>query len=597
MKTKALSNFIHQCFQSLKTTRGQSLVEMALAFPLLLIIIAGIVEVGHTLNSYLVVANATREGTRYGVTVGQDDYDDQTIANIIVETMKHKQMEVSDENTCIWLVRLETDGSGDITTWEKRHVYGFDCALPDDLRDDLESELGPDTRALVSWAHYEQEAMLPIPFLSTLGESIPIAPYTAMRMEVSGATASRGGGCPVYPIALHYEALIDKEIGDLLENIRYGSGSGGFAWLRWKGYSSEMCSDEPSADSSNILGSSLAYPGNSTACDIIDEGGPKEEECWRGYLNPNDTDKDHECYDQEDDYQLNVDDYIWGSTGAIGANSVTTVLDEHIERERILRIVIWDTFSMGGGGSNIMYRVYGFALVKLLDYDTGGKTITGIFLGWDNSCGQSLTLPPPGPATSTPTATDTPTHTPTATDTPTHTPTPTDTPTDTPTATDTPTNTPTATDTPINTPTPTDTPTNTPTGTPVTPGPTGTPTPTSTLVPTSTATDTPSSPTTPTPTPGIPTMAGFARVRQCLFPELCWTQRWEGVRVRLIKGTVVDSAYSDDQGIYRFYDVSPDTYTVVGTVNIEGVIYRGQASVTVTAPGSTVEVDLLLERQ
>jgi hypothetical protein len=69
------------------------------------------------------------------------------------------------------------------------------------------------------------------------------------------------------------------------------------------------------------------------------------------------------------------------------------------------------------------------------------------------------------------------------------------------------------------------------------------------------------------------------------------------VRVRLIKGTVVDSTYSDDQGIYRFYDVSPDTYTVVGTVNIEGVIYRGQASVTVTAPGSTVEVDLLLERQ
>jgi hypothetical protein len=593
MKIKALSNFIHQCFQSLKTTRGQSLVEMALAFPLLLIIIAGIVEVGHTLNSYLVVANATREGTRYGVTVGQDDYDDQTIANIIVETMEHKQMDVSEENTCIWLVRLETDGSGDITTWDERHVYGFDCSLPDDLRDDLESELGPDTSALVSWTHYEQEAMLPIPFLSTLGESIPISPYTAMRMEVSGAAASRGGGCCVYPIALHYVALVGKEIGDPLDNIRYGGGAGGFAWLRWKGSPSQKCSDEPNLDSSQILAASLAYPGNSCICDTV--GG---EECWRGYLNPDDSDDDYECYDPDDDYQLNVGDYIWGSSGAISANDVRDELDEHIDRERILRIVVWDTFSGGGGGSNVMYRVYGFALVKLVGYDAGAKTISGIFLGWDNSCGQSLTLPPPaGPAidTPTPTATDTPT----PTDTPTHTPTPTDTPTHTPTPTDTPTDTPTATDTPINTPTPTvtDTPTHTPTGAPVTPGPTGTPTPTSTLVPTSTATDTPSSPTTPTPTPGIPTMAGFARVRQCLFPGLCWTQRWEGVRVRLIKGTMVDSTYSDDQGIYRFYDVSPDTYTVVGTLNIEGVIYRGQASVTVTAPGSTVEVDLLLERQ
>jgi uncharacterized repeat protein (TIGR01451 family) len=190
--------------------------------------------------------------------------------------------------------------------------------------------------------------------------------------------------CAVYPIALHYEALIGKNPGDLLVDIRIGAGSGGFAWLRWKGYASEMCSDESSADSSGILGASLAYPGNSTTCDTV--GG---EECWRGYLNPDDSDQDHECYDQEDDYQINVGDWVWGSTGAIGATSVKNALDEHIARERILRVIVWDEAHYeGGGGSYIQYRVYGFALVKLLDYDTGAKTITGIFLGWDNSCGQ-----------------------------------------------------------------------------------------------------------------------------------------------------------------------------------------------------------------
>jgi hypothetical protein len=547
MKIKALSNFIHQCFQSLKTTRGQSLVEMALAFPLLLIIIAGIVEVGHTLNTYLVVANATREGTRYGVTVGQDDYDDQTITNIIVETMKHKQMEVSDENTCIWLVRLETDGSGGITTWDERHVYGFDCALPDDLHDDLESELGPDTKALVSWTYYEQEAMLPIPFLSTLGESIPIAPYTAMRMEGFGATASRGGGCCVYPIALHYEALIDKEIGDLLPNIRYGSGSGGFAWLRWKADSSQKCSDEPNLNSSQILGASLAYPGNSCICDTVDD-----EECWRGYLNPDDSDEDYECYDPDDDYELSVGDWIWGSTGAISANEVRGELDEHIERERILRIVIWDTFDPVGG-SNVKYRVYGFALVQLLDYDPGAKTLTGIFLGWDNSCGQSLTLPAPGTATFTPTATDTPTFTPTATDTPTFTPT--------------------ATDTPTNTPIPTDTPTNTPTNTPfITNTPTDTPTPTITNTPTNTPTHTPTPTATPTEIP-----PGYGGIEGDTWISIGYdAMLWDNATVELkdhTGATVATQNTSEGHYIFSGYHTSGNPYTLFGSTTFGGVTY------------------------
>jgi hypothetical protein len=45
--------------------RGQSMVEMALAFPILLLIMAGTLEVGKYFNDYLTILDATREAARY----------------------------------------------------------------------------------------------------------------------------------------------------------------------------------------------------------------------------------------------------------------------------------------------------------------------------------------------------------------------------------------------------------------------------------------------------------------------------------------------------------------------------------------------------
>lgn len=45
--------------------RGQSMVEMALAFPILLLILAGTLEVGKYFNDYITILDATREGARY----------------------------------------------------------------------------------------------------------------------------------------------------------------------------------------------------------------------------------------------------------------------------------------------------------------------------------------------------------------------------------------------------------------------------------------------------------------------------------------------------------------------------------------------------
>jgi hypothetical protein len=45
--------------------RGQSMVELALAFPILLLVLAGTLEVGKYFNDYITILDATREGARY----------------------------------------------------------------------------------------------------------------------------------------------------------------------------------------------------------------------------------------------------------------------------------------------------------------------------------------------------------------------------------------------------------------------------------------------------------------------------------------------------------------------------------------------------
>jgi hypothetical protein len=46
--------------------RGQSLVEIALVFPFVLLLLAGLIEVGHYVNTYLTVLDASREAARFG---------------------------------------------------------------------------------------------------------------------------------------------------------------------------------------------------------------------------------------------------------------------------------------------------------------------------------------------------------------------------------------------------------------------------------------------------------------------------------------------------------------------------------------------------
>src|SRR5690242_13535329 len=47
-------------------SRGQSLVELALVTPLLIILLMGLAEIGWFANNYLILLETTRVGARYG---------------------------------------------------------------------------------------------------------------------------------------------------------------------------------------------------------------------------------------------------------------------------------------------------------------------------------------------------------------------------------------------------------------------------------------------------------------------------------------------------------------------------------------------------
>jgi Flp pilus assembly protein TadG len=68
-----------------RSERGAELVEFALAFPLLLLVVMGIIDFGLMFQQYEVITNAAREGARVGVLPGYTKDDAQARAQAYVD--------------------------------------------------------------------------------------------------------------------------------------------------------------------------------------------------------------------------------------------------------------------------------------------------------------------------------------------------------------------------------------------------------------------------------------------------------------------------------------------------------------------------------
>lgn len=61
---RSIFNSVSRRGRHRRVSRGQSMIEMALTFPVLLLILAGAIEVGYYYNTYLTFMDATREAAR-----------------------------------------------------------------------------------------------------------------------------------------------------------------------------------------------------------------------------------------------------------------------------------------------------------------------------------------------------------------------------------------------------------------------------------------------------------------------------------------------------------------------------------------------------
>ncbi len=220
------------------------------------------------------------------------------------------------------------------------------------------------------------------------------------------------GTCPptdgVYPIAINNEYITGNEFrnpgdadGDGLPDnnwVRLTSGTyrgytkmrlypadgatpGGFGWLRWLDGRGASGSN---ANSNQELALSLTGTGTLSK-------GFMEVTPWPASNLPQ-----PQGYPERPG-ELNIGDWIYGSTGYNNSNELRAALDAHIANGTRMVLPIYDTAV--GQGSNAAYRVVRFGLFVLTEYgrERNRNYMDFIFLGDPNRQGTACSATPPPP--------------------------------------------------------------------------------------------------------------------------------------------------------------------------------------------------------
>lgn len=356
-----------------KTEIGQSLIEITFFLVLLLILIAGVVELGAVMNVKLTVVNSAREGARFG-TVGATDVD----ITLVTQEAASSMLMYREENSEVYVIHAKTSEDGSIANvcpqdrlsadsyWCVDHTLGDGAAMPDFVvREQVQEELGsiPDTEAVGVAVEYDHQSLIGLPFIDYLVGTIPINSYTVMRVDTTGEGSV---GCPVWPIGVSQGLVDTLSPGDLVKDSIEGGDQGNFGWLSWNGDTNA----ETIEDSLKNPLSGECVPGQHG--DI----------CYTNAAN-------------DEDHTLSIDDWTTNATGW-----VQSAVDEIEALDgRFVRIVIWDkvqnspTDGTKCTGNACVYHVAGYAIVQIMDIDGDGsilnastKSLEAKFIRVDTSC-------------------------------------------------------------------------------------------------------------------------------------------------------------------------------------------------------------------
>jgi hypothetical protein len=408
---------------------GQGLVELALFMPIFIIILAGLAEVGQLVVAQNRVTNATRVGARFSANGGEDEGVVNIALNSITQTLAQ-----SEDRWDIWSIRAKVDGNGTgFDEWSFAHVYGIsntqkaDDVTEDGVRSQVLAELQSGghaatagIRIVAAYMIHDVEPILGLDALPLVANINSVQELTVMR--VVGLNKEPTKACDAFPIAVHlgvrsvtppgqganpypdvddfgpgsptpsyssfgFKAadqnvpLLSARRGHVYK-IQNGFGDGNFGWLRW---------NQGRPDDANTLNDSLTWPGDSADYTSVVNGGsgisglpsnnhfdPDADGRINGYVEADDP----------TDYSMHIGDWVSANTGNVNSSSNRATLNGHVNKNRMLRVIVWDQADQQGNSGK--YRIQGFAVFRLIGYNLthSESFILAEFVRWDNSCGQ-----------------------------------------------------------------------------------------------------------------------------------------------------------------------------------------------------------------
>jgi hypothetical protein len=127
MINKIIENNVPKSFNNERNAKGQSLVEFAVSAMFMLLLIAGIADLGRAFFSYMAIRDAAQEGAAYGSTYPDD------LAGIKNRVQGTSQTPVQLDDDSVVEVKIEYEGGaceGDGNAIRVTVEYDFRIATP-----------------------------------------------------------------------------------------------------------------------------------------------------------------------------------------------------------------------------------------------------------------------------------------------------------------------------------------------------------------------------------------------------------------------------------------------------------------------------------